>query len=207
MHGIGHLPGRLRQRDNIPKNVPNNGKSRWASTSRIDSRIRAPLYANGRWVNFYFRRRKCFLNVVTVTLRPRLSSRHFEMTVLINYYCSITLVLFQMLFYTGCSICRRAKFTLRRIEISNIFYLHFGYIYLCFGTCMFHIYTLPNTLYKNENKYNFMLSARKAPNSEICHSFHKESRKTRSFNLRRIKLPTYFSVIARMKFSDVLKRS
>lgn len=87
MHGIGHLLVRRRQRDNIPKNVPNNGKSRRASTPRIDFRIRDQLYVNDRRVNFYFRRRKCFLNVtivVTVSLRPRQSSRHSELIVFIN---------------------------------------------------------------------------------------------------------------------------
>lgn len=56
---------------------------------RIDSRIRAQLYVNDRRVNFYFRRRKCFLYVtvvVTVTLRSRQRSRRFELTVLIHYY-------------------------------------------------------------------------------------------------------------------------
>lgn len=46
MHGIGHLPEQRQQRDNIPKNVFNNGESRRTSMSCIDGRLRTQFYVN-----------------------------------------------------------------------------------------------------------------------------------------------------------------
>lgn len=207
MHGIGHLPVRRRQRDNIPKNVPNNGKSRRARTSRIDFRIRAQLYVNYRRVNFYFRRRKCFLNVtvvVTVSLRPRQSSRHSEWTVLINCYFMMRSLLNEMLFYmefTAVKLVVVTKFESRRLLFKYL-YLHFGHLCLCSRKCMFYIHASPCALYKIEN----WISCNKIVPPEFFTVFIK-GRKTGSFKLRRIKMPTYFSAITRMKFSDVLKWS